>query len=252
MNPEQSEIKPDNKNEQQQTNNNIPLQSVANQTISKEESPAIKTEENQANWKAFREQRERERKEREEALKRAAEKHEEAEALRAALEAAISKPNRQQQPSYDDVEETEEQRIDKRVEAIIQQREAQAEKKRQLKEQEDLPKKLNTVYSDFNKVCSQENLDYLEYHYPEIARPLQRLQNDFDKWADIYKAVKKFVPNTDTKQDMARAEKNLQKPGSISTSGGTQGQSSMPSAKLDEARKASNWQRMQNRLKGLS
>ncbi len=218
----------------------------------KEDVPVIKTEENQANWKAFREQRERERKEKEEAVKRANEENQRAEALKAALEAAISKPNYNQHHQDQDIEESEDQRIEKRVRQIIEEREKKNESEKIEKEQREAPQRILQTYPDFNKVCNQENCDYLDYHYPEVTAPFKHMADGYEKWALMYKVVKKFVPNTDAKQDISRAEKNLNKPGSVSTPGGTQGQSAMPSAKLDETRKAENWARMQKLIKGLS
>lgn len=237
MNPDAQEIIPVEKNDQQQ------------KVVEQEAAPQIKTEENQANWRAFREQREAERKAKEDSDKRASEKAAEAEALRAALEALTNKPQRSYQ---NDIEETEEQRIDKRVKQIIDEREAQAKREWAEREQKELPVRLKTVYSDFNNVCSSENIDYLEFHHPVLAKALSKQQDGFDKWSDIYNAIKKYVPNIDSKIDKARAEKNLQKPGSISSPGTTQGTGIMPSAKLDEARKSANWERMQRTIKGLS
>lgn len=251
MNPIQQDNKLETKNDQHQTP--AIKQEVVEQATN-EVAPDIKSEENKANWKAFREQRELERKAREEADRRALEKAAEAEALRAALEAITNKPSTSRQSShdYDDNEETEEQRIDKRVEAAIKQREAQAEQQRKQREMQEYPERLVSNYSDFNKVCNSENLDYLEYHYPEVATPFKHLPDGYDKWAAIYKAVKRFVPNIDSKQDQHRAEKNLNKPGSISSPGNTQGGNAMPAARLDEERKKANWERMQRTLKGLS
>ncbi len=243
MNPSPTENKPEQKIEQAQ-----PV------VQTNEPSPEIKSEENKANWKHFREQRENERKAREYAEKAAAEERARAEALKAALEAVTNKPNNQYNaPQYaDDIAETEEQRIDRRVEAAIKQREAEAERKRLERERQETPEKLQSTYKDFNKVCTAENLDYLEYHYPEVAKPFAYMPEGFDKWASIYQAVKRFVPTTDAKHDIAKAEKNLQKPGSISSAGNTQGGNAMPGARLDEQKKAENWQRMQRLLKGLS
>lgn len=249
MQPNQVENITEQKNEQAQNT----AQPIAIAKV--EAAPEIKTEENRDNWRKFREQREAERKAREESERRAAEKSAEAEALRAALEALANKPsnNRQShQNDSQDVEETEEQRIDRRVEAIIKQREAKAEQERRAREMQEFPDRLKSTYSDFNKVCTSENLDYLEYHYPEVAAPFAHLPDGYEKWQGIYKAVKRFVPNVDARQDTIKVEKNLSKPGSISSTGNTHGGNAMPSARLDEARKAANWERMQRTLKGLS
>lgn len=251
MNNNTPENKLEVKNEQVQ---NTPITQNAPESKAIESSPPIKSEENQANWKAFREQREQERRAKEVANKRAIEKEAEANALRAALEAITNKPsnNRQNDSHSDDNEETEEQRIDKRVNQIIKQREDEAEKKRRQRDSEELPNKLVSTFNDFNQVCSSENLDYLEFHYPEVASAFKRAPEDFDKWSSIYKAVKRFVPNLDSRKDQQKAEKNLSKPGSISTPGVSHGANAMPSARLDEQKKAANWERMQKTIKGLS
>lgn len=212
-----------------------------------EPSPPIKTEENQANWKAFREQREADRKAREEADKRAQQKAEEAAALRAALEAITNKPNQPQE-----LDESEESRLEKRIQEIILEREKIFIAERQQQEASQYPEKLRSVYSDFNKVCSTENLDYLEYHYPEVAVPFKHMPEGFDKWSAIYKAVKRFIPNVDSQKDSNRADRNLMKPASMSTPGTSEGGSAMPAARLTEERKAENWARMERARKGLS
>jgi hypothetical protein len=222
------------------------------QNIKHEASPDIKSEENQANWKAFRQQREDERKARESAEKMAREKHAEAEAMRAALEAITNRPSRQEYQEREQVEEDESARIDRRVKEIIEEREKVYFKEQQEKELREYPEKLNAVHTDFKRVCTEENLDYLEYHYPEVAQPYKHMPDGFQKWSLIYKAVKKFVPNADSAKDTAKMDRNLAKPGSISSAGATQGPGSLPAARLDDSRKASNWERMQRTLKGLS
>lgn len=217
-----------------------------------EPGPNIKSEENQANWRAFRERKEADRKAKEEAEKRAAEKHAEAEALKAALEAITNKPQRQRHDEVEERDESEDERIQRRVDEAIKKHESEAERRRAEKEHAEFPQRINQTYPDFNQVCTTENLDWLEYHYPEVAAPYKYLPDNYDKWSSIYKAVKRFMPNPDSKKDQARAEKNLAKPGSLSGTGTTQGGSAMPAARLDEQRKADNWARMQRTLKGLS
>ena len=122
----------------------------------------------------------------------------------------------------------------------------------QIKEQQELPTKIHHAFPDFNQVCSDENKDYLEYHYPEIAAMYNHVPNNFESWANLYKTIKRLVPNTDNRKDNAKMEKNMQKPGSISATGTAQGGNAMSAARLDEQRKADNWARMQRTLKGLS
>lgn len=211
------------------------------------------------NWRAFREARKKDRAERESAERRAAEKESEIAALKAAMEAAFSKsaPSPQAYQQYYGIdtqqEETEDERIEKKVQAAIASREAAYEKARLEREHREYPNRLVQTYHDFNHMISQENLDYLDYHYPEVSRPLQRLPDGFDKWSDIYQAIKKFVPNNaNAKKDAAKAEANFNKPRSISSTGITQPGEAVGSARLTEDRRAANWERMQKVLKGVS
>lgn len=209
------------------------------------------------NWRAFREARKRDRAEREAAERRAAEKEAEALALKAAMEAAFSKlPAPGQDPSayrYE-VEESEDEKIEKKVNAILAAREQQALREAQEREQREYPQRLQQTYPDFHQVISQENLDYLDFHYPEVSRPLQRLNNGFDKWSDIYQAIKKFVPNSvNAKREAARADINQSKPKSISSPTMTNtGEPVRVSWQDMEQRRAANWERMQRVMKGLT
>ena len=214
--------------------------------------PVVEETQEQINWKRFREERKAERKQAEESKRIAAEKAKEAEALKAALEAITSKPSppqynyEQPQPQ----EETEEQRIAKIVDQRWAEKERKSHEERLIREQQELPQKLSSAYSDFDKVCSEDNLDYLQYHYPEVASAYKQLPDNFDKWANIYKAVKKFVPNPDSQKDMKRADKNFNKPQSMASAGRTQTTDSAPQM-LTEQRRADNWSRMQKRMKGI-
>lgn len=241
----QAEIKPEVKPE------NTPKEPIA---ATPEAQPVIKSEENQNNWKMFREQREHERKrldqeskQRQEAEHRAKQREEEAEALKKALEAVVNKQN-----TYDEPGESEDARIDKKVKEALAKQRQHDDQERRRREKEELPNNLASTFSDFGQVCSAENLDYLEFHYPEVAAGYKHAPDSFDKWANLYKAVKKFVPNTDSKKDMAKADRNLAKPQSMSAPGTTQGGNAMPGARLDEKKMNDNWARMQRVMKGLS
>jgi hypothetical protein len=209
------------------------------------------------NWKAFRDARKKDRAEREAAELRAAEKEREVAALKAAMEAAFSRSPAGNyaappQNAYDQHEETEDERIEKKVQAAIAARETAAEKARIEKEHQEYPNRLVQSFPDFHNTIAQEHLDYLDYHYPEVSRPLQRLPDGYDKWADIYRAVKKFVPNNATaKKDAAKADVNFGKPKSMSSTGITQPGEATTSARLTEEKRAENWARMQKVLKGV-
>jgi hypothetical protein len=211
------------------------------------------------NWRAFREARKKDRADKEAAERRALEKEAEATALKAAMEAAFSKsaPTPQAYQQYygmnEQTEETEEQRIEKKVEAILAQREKKYAQEQAEREIREYPNKIQKEFPDFRQVCSQENLDYLDYHYPEVSRPLQRLNDGFEKWHDIYFAVKKFIPNHSTaKKEALRADLNSNKPRSMSSPApsptGDRGRETLGDI---EQRRAENWARMQKVRKGV-
>lgn len=226
-----------------------------NQNINKEENiPENQENVQETNWRKFREQREIERKEKEAAEKRAQEKEAEAQALKAAMDALLNKSNNQPTNDYSNSyrsedELSEDERIQKKIEAAILAKEKQYEEMRLQKEKQEYPQRLNSDFKDFNQVCSVDNLDYLEYHYPEVAAAYKYVPDGYDKWSNIYKAVKKFVPNVDSRKESKRAETNFSKPQSIAVPGATPMGDTAP-IMLDDKRRADNWARMQRVLKG--
>lgn len=239
----------------QAIDNNVPQPQPENKT---ESTPEPEKQED-PNWRAFREARKRDREALEAAQKAAAAKEAEAAALKAAMEAAFGKqaPSTQAYNNYYGInqqpEETEEQRIDRMVNEAIAKKEEQYKREQAEHEAKTYPQRLMRDYPDFNQVCSQENLDYLDYHYPELSRTLQRLPDGYDKWHDTYQHVKRFIPNYSTaKKEAARAEVNSQKPRSISSNPqGPTGQGQRETWQEVEQRRAANWERMQRTLKGI-
>jgi uncharacterized membrane protein YqiK len=227
-------------------------QKVENTQQNQNEKPAETHED--PNWRAFREARKKDRADKEDAERRAAEKEAEAAALKAAMEAAFSKaaPAQYVNP-YDQPEETEEQRIERKVNAIIEQKEKQYAREQQEREQREYPSRISRDMPDFKQVCSQEALDYLDYHYPEISRPLQRLPEGYEKWHDIYHAVKKLIPNqVNAKKDSMKADLNSQKPKSMaSPAPSPTGENPRESFTDAQQRRELNWQRMQRIMKGV-
>ncbi len=212
------------------------------------------------NWRAFREARKKDRAEREEAIRRATEKDQEVAALKAAMEAAFSAksaPSTQAYQQYygmnEQPEETEEQRIERKVNELLSKKEEQYRKEQVEYEKREYPNRIKRDFPDFGQICSQENLDYLDFHYPEISRPLQRLSEGYDKWHDTYHAVKKFIPNHSTaKKEAMRADLNSNKPRSISSTGPSPtGESGRQSWQEVESRRAENYARMQRIMKGV-
>lgn len=245
------------KEESTKTENKIQQENIEkveeNIVENKEESPPIKTEENKANWRKFREDREKERKARQEAEELAAKKHAEAEALKAAMEAILNKQPQPVQQSYQNDyqsdQETQEQIIERKIkEAIEKDRQAQREEQARI-EAESYPKRVMQQHPDFNQVCTAENVDYLEYHYPEITNAFKYMPDGFEKWTSLYKAVKKFVP-VGKREDEARINKNAQKPQAhLPTMTDTKPQTS--GWRLTEERRQANWERMQKDRKSI-
>ena len=213
-------------------------------TQQKEQEPEVKPSDKEINWKAFKDAREADRKRADAEAKRAREKEEEAKALKAALDAVLNKPH-QQQASYEEHEETEDQRIDRRVNEALAKRDKEYEQKRREEEAKNLPKIIKQSHPDFDAVCSADNLDYLDYHFPEISRALDKMPEGFEKWDCVYKTAKKLIPNTNSSKEQARAERNLQKPQSMSVPGVTNSNNNAPAFVLTEQRKAENYARMQ-------
>lgn len=213
----------------------------------KEETPKSSKE-----WDKFKEARANERKQAEEVARQAEKSAAEAAALKAALDSVLNRNQPQyQNPDYHQ-EETEDQRIEKKVADLLAKREAESERQKQQREQQEYPERLNQTFPDFNQVCSDENCDYLQYHFPEVAVAFKHMPQGYEKWAAIYQAVKRFVPNNDSRKDQKKAEQNMQKPMSMSSPQvSTTGQTPSP-IRLDEARKAANWERMQRARNGLT
>lgn len=196
----------------------------------------------QINWKKFREEREKDRKARIESERIAKEKEAEARALKEAMEAILSKPTPVSKQS-EDYEESEEDKIAKKVEKILQEREQREAQKRREEEQRSLPIKLKQAYGDFDQVCTEENLDYLQYHYPGVAQAFAHMPEGFEKWSSVYQSVKKLLPSVNIKKDAQIADANSKKPISMSVSGKTSTADQAPNYLTDERRKQ-NWERM--------
>ncbi len=226
------------------------------ETLDKTIAQAVETvqpiveNEQEINWRKFRQQREEERKQKEAAEKYAREKENEAIALQNALNALVNKPSHAREERQYEEEETEDQRIDKKVNAALRLREIEMDKIKAERERIEFPQKLQTTFKDFNQICTSENLDYLEYHYPEVARGYKHMPDGYDKWEGIYMALKKFIPNKNSIQEGKKADNNLSKPQSMSKGGMTQTGDHAPS-RIDAQTRASNYARMQKVIKGI-
>lgn len=175
----------------------------------------VKSEENQENWKKFREEKIKERKAREEAERLAKQKMQEAEALKKAMEALIETQKTPQQNNSDFNNILYDEDEEKRIQRLIDDRLNQERKKYQedlaRAEAQKLPQLIQQNMPDFNQVCTQENVDYLYYKNPSLAKSLEMVPNSYNKWAAVYEAVKGLVP-LQAKNDSNIMQRNLAKP----------------------------------------
>jgi hypothetical protein len=196
------------------------------------------------NWRRFRQEKEAQRKAKEEAERIAIEKAKEAEALKAAMAALMQKPTHQEYER----EQTEEDVIEKRVQEALKRERERYDQERKAQEQKEYPQMLRKNFSDIDTICTPENLDYLEYHYPEVAEPYKHMPEGYDKWAGIYKALKRFIPNKDAAKEAKKADANLAKPVAMSRPGMTQSGDQAPRI-LNDTTRQKNWERMQRIMK---
>lgn len=209
------------------------------------------SDEQKINWKKFREQKEVLRKEKDEAQKLAAKKDAEAKAMKEALDSILNNQNQPQAHYQNDSSyEDEDTSIQKKIDAAIAKREEQYKKEQQQREMQELPRRIQQQYPDFDKVCSEENADYLEFHHPEIASSFKYMPESIEKWGNLYKAIKKLVPGIGQDNTKSRIEKNMSKPQSMSSSAVNQMGDSTPQ-QLSDKQKADNWNRMQKIIKGI-
>ncbi len=210
--------------------------------------PEVQEDVQERNWRLVREQSKLEKQHREEAEKLAREKEKEVAAMKLALDTLLSKPssntNNQNDPEMDE----EDLKLQRRVDEALAKRDREYEQRRAQREQEEMPRKLNETHNDFDSVCSDENVDYLKYHHPEIAKAFMHMPDSFDKWSSIYKAIKKLVPNS-SETDKKKIAQNLNKPQSMAVSGITGSGDSAPH-QLDDKRRSDNWARMQRVMRG--
>ena len=132
----------------------------------------------------------------------------------------------------------------------LAEKERAQDQQRQQREQQELPNRLKREYPDFDQVCTSDNLDYLEYHYPEVANAFGHMPDGIEKWTGIYKAAKRFVPNIDAKRAQSRAQDNLLKPQSASGASAAQAATPNMARSLTDSQKADNYRKMQAMIKG--
>jgi hypothetical protein len=223
-----------------------------------QESQVEETQE-QINWRKVREKREQDRIAQEEALKKSQQKDQKIAELTELIQSIQPNQNtnltkEQEQkviadlldediPTGGEVKNFLKQYIPNAVNEILKQQSAEQEKRRQEEERQNLGSNLQKKHTDFYNVVNEDNIAYLDYHYPEVSEALTALPEGVNKWSKIYSTVKKLVPSN-SDNSTARIERNMNKPqpGAIS--------SSSPSAEmsigksLTEAQKAENYKRL--------
>lgn len=240
-----------------------------------QEAPKETVEETpeQINWKKFRDERKREREEAKRLQEEAKAKEAENAQMKQMMEALLQAQSGQQMTPQETHDVTEaiaeldpndiptgadvQKYVNSQVEKLVEQRvnkfvEAQEAKKRQeaaAREQRELPQRLQKECPEFEKVCSEDNLDYLEYHYPEVAQAYSGMTDGMDKWKGIYGVIKKLVPNHQSHRETAMAQQNSSKPQSMSTGGMTATGDTAP-AYVSSDRRQQNWERMQRVMRG--
>ncbi|MDC7243641.1 MAG: hypothetical protein PQJ44_06870 [Sphaerochaetaceae bacterium] len=215
----------------------------------KEETKQPETENTEApeerNWKAFREERKRDREARLKAEQEAERRKKEAEALKQAMDAILDKKTTGSHEEYHEQSLSDQDKIRIEMEKLLDERDKRNEQRRIEEERREMPRRLRQEYPDFDNVVTEENLDYLDYKYPHIAKAYYHMPDSPEKWAAVYKAVKQFVPTSE--KDNKKAEQNMNKPRSMASGIANSGDS--PPVKLDDARKQANWERMQSIVK---
>ena len=153
------ENKQDNilKQEQADTNIQQPKVDTKLDQPTQGQEKQVKNLEEDENFKAFREGRKKDRLEREAAERRAAEKEAEAAALKAAMEAAFAaKSSPYQQHQYvESTDESEDEKIEKKVNAIIAQREVAVARERMEREMQEYPNRLARDFPQFLHIIFQ-------------------------------------------------------------------------------------------------
>lgn len=212
----------------------------------KQEEQVPVSQQNEANWRKFREEREKERKARMEAEALAQRKAEEVEAMKQAMDALLNKTPQQSNDYY---EETEQERVQKWVQETLQRERQKQQEEERRQQQAQMPQMLRANHPDFNEVVTPENLDYLEYKYPKLAKAFSALPDSYDKWESVYDAIKNFIPYKNKESDEKRIQNNMMKP--QSSPGIADHKPQTAGWRLTEEQRKANWKRMQQDMKSF-
>lgn len=204
------------------------------------------------NWKAFLEKRkedqralEAERKRNQELQAERDRRTKELEEMKLAFQAVVDK--KEPEYSYDqDVDQNK--LIEEKVNQIISKREqerlAREEEQRRAREIQEIKEKM----PDIEQVLSPDNLAYLEFYHPKMARLIAKMPEGLDKIKETYEAVKEFVKMPTKEKE--KIDKNLGKPKSVHSSVSNESQKEESSGVLSDKRRMETWQKMQRLISG--
>lgn len=182
-------------------------------------------------FKAVKQLKEKAERERDEALRRAAE-----------LETRLTgyqAPQVQPEEDYsinlgndELVEGKHISKMDKKVDSKIKALEEKLKRYETQSSQSFVEAKLKMEYPDIEKVVTKENIEILSMQEPDIAATIQDSQDLYKKAVTAYKLIKKFGIQTDDNyhQDRVRAQENSSKPRPLTSIAPQQGNSPLSHA----------------------
>jgi hypothetical protein len=176
-------------------------------------------EEQERNWRAFRDKQEQLQKE----LEKERQKREEYEQI---LYQKLSSP----QEAKEEVDEfaaiSDDDWLTKKQSQKLAQKLAEEAVKKALEQErvrmseENLPTRLTSQFQDFNSVVTEDNVRQLKTLEPEVAHALSQIGDKYAQAVAAYKYIKMLVPKAQEQTEYKeRVQKNAQKPGSLSSVG---------------------------------
>lgn len=228
---------------------------IKTEAVVTQEQPSKDTDkvedEKERNWRAFLDKRKEEQEELKKEKERSAQlaqenarRSKEIEDMKVAFSALLQKNN---DPVYEDDDDTG-KKIKEEVERIINQRDEQRAKAEEQRRIDEERKVIKRDMPDLLEVCSQDNLAYLEFYHPEIAIPLSKMQDGFEKTKLAYDAIKKHVKMG--KKEEKLIEKNLSKPKSVHSNVSNESQQEGSSYSMSDSKKQQVWNKMQRLISG--
>lgn len=101
--------------------------------------------------------------------------------------------------------------LQREIEALKKEREEEKKRNAEEKRQRELAR-IKAERADIAQVCSDENLAWLEYKYPEEAAAIASCGDDAKKLTLAYSFLKKMMPNPQAEKDRVKVEANASKP----------------------------------------